>query len=145
MTSKFVTETKHFTTEELSCNCGCGLTGLRRGFGDKIEDAREKAGIAFRVRSGRRCHYWNTLQGGKSDSEHLYGEGMDIETNDSFTRWKVITAAIRAGIRRIGVGATFVHLGDGLSHKPFPVMWNYAFTGKVAKEAEDLERLEDRE
>jgi len=142
MPNEIVTEMVHFTGTELSCNCGCGLVGLTQHFADKVEYAREKAGVAFVVRSSRRCDYWNTLQGGKGNSEHLWGDALDVEAKDSFTRWKIVKAAIDAGIRRIGIGATFVHLGDGLQYSPYPVIWNYAFAGAVAKEAEDLDGID---
>lgn len=135
---EIVTELPHFTAEELSCNCGCGLTGLTKNFAEKIEYARVKANVAFVVRSGRRCHAHNTREGGKDNSEHLWGDALDIETLDGFTRWKVVTAALAAGIRRIGIGRTFVHLGDGLQYRPHPVIWNYATTGQAAKEAEKI-------
>ena len=136
MNQTIVLETKHFSKEELSCNCGCGLTGLTLNFAEKLEFAREKAGMPFKVRSGRRCHAHNTREGGESNSEHLWGDALDIETLDGYSRWKVVTAAIAAGIRRIGIGKTFVHVGDGLQYRPFPVIWNYSTSGAAAKEAE---------
>lgn len=132
-----VVQTEHFTREELSCNCGCGLCGLRRGFAEKLEFAREKAGCAFIIRSSRRCDAHNTREGGSGNSEHIWGDGIDVETKDGYTRWKVVTSALAAGIRRIGIGSDFVHLGDGLEYKPFPVFWNYTAVAKApAKESE---------
>lgn len=121
---------KYFKPEEFACKCGCGFKAMRPTFVEKLDYARGKAKIPFIVNSGARCEQHNKDEGGKPESEHLanaegYAEGVDISTPTSHVRWKVVTSAVAAGIRRIGIGDNFVHLGDGLSHKPHPVMWIY--------------------
>lgn len=121
---------KYFQAHEFACKCGCGTMKMKPGFVDKLDYARGRAGIPFVVNSGARCPKHNKDEGGKPESEHLlnaqgHAEGVDISTTTSTARWKVVTSAIAAGIRRIGIGDNFVHLGDRLMDKPHPVMWIY--------------------
>ncbi len=113
-----------FKEEEFVCKCGCGKNDMDTLFLDKLDFARGRAGVAFRVNSGDRCEEYNAAEGGKPNSDHLTGQGADIECNSSFTRWRIVRAAIAAGIRRIGIAKTFVHLGDNLNN-PNPRMWVY--------------------
>jgi uncharacterized protein YcbK (DUF882 family) len=98
---------------------------MKGEFLGKIDSVRGRAGIPFVVTSGSRCKQHNKDEGGKPGSEHLTGEGADIEADNGFKRWKIVTAAIAVGIRRIGVGDGFVHLGDDLVGHPHPVIWTY--------------------
>ena len=114
----------YFTHEELRCKCGCGLNNFDLQFMQKIRYAREKSDIQFIVNSACRCEEHNAAVGGKATSDHITGQGMDIRCDTSFARWRVIRCAIAAGIRRIGIGSDFVHLGDNLNN-PSPRMWIY--------------------
>lgn len=121
---------KYFKPEEFACKCGCGFKEMKPSFVDKLDYARGRAQVPFIVNSAARCETHNQAEGGKPQSEHLanddgLAEGVDISTKNSSVRWKVVTSSIAAGIRRIGIGDDFVHLGDGLSHKPHPVIWTY--------------------
>ena len=49
---------------------------------------------------------------------------MDIRANSSATRYKIVAAALVAGIRRIGIGKTFVHI-DNDDSLPQGVIWHY--------------------
>lgn len=116
---------EYFKPEEFTCKCGCGKKEIQPKFLEKLNYARHKAGVPFVVTSGVRCLTHNAEIGGDDNSEHVWGEGADIKALDGYARWKIITAAIAAGIRRIGVDKDFIHLGDGLAYKPFPVIWSY--------------------
>ena len=115
---------KHFKESEFVCKCGCERYNMRGSFLRKLDYAREKAGLPFVVVSGCRCEEHNAAEGGKEDSDHLRGYGADIKATSSFTRWRVVTSAIAAGIRRIGIAKTYVHLGDNMEN-PNPRMWVY--------------------
>lgn len=115
---------KHFKEREFLCKCGCGLYNMDEVFLQKLDYAREKAGIPFVVSSGCRCRAHNEAEGGSENSDHLTGQGADIVGADVFFRWRIVRAAIAAGIRRIGLADTFVHLGDNLDN-PHPVIWLY--------------------
>jgi hypothetical protein len=115
---------KHFVDREFECKCGCGLNNMRGTFLDKIDYARDRAGIQFVIASGCRCEAHNKAEGGKSTSDHLTGEGVDIACETSFARWRIVRAGIAAGIRRIGIAKTFIHLGDNLNN-PNPRIWVY--------------------
>lgn len=114
----------HFKKSELICKCGCGLYNIDDNFLRKLNYAREKARIPFLVASGCRCEEHNAAEGGKETSDHITGQGADIVSYRSRTRWKIVSSALAAGIRRIGLHREFVHLGDNLNN-PNPRIWLY--------------------
>lgn len=115
---------RYFTIEEFDCKCGCGKNDMQELFLNKLDYARQRAAIPFVVNSGSRCEAHNKAEGGKPNSDHVTGEGVDIKCQTSFDRWRIVRAAIAAGIRRIGIAKTFVHLGDNLNN-PNPRIWVY--------------------
>lgn len=114
----------YFTHKELECKCGCGLNNIDSAFMEKITIARKRSNIPFNVKSACRCEEHNRAEGGKPTSDHLTGQGMDVSCETSFARWRIVRYAIAAGIIRIGIGKTFVHLGDNLNN-PSPRIWLY--------------------
>lgn len=108
---------QHFDLDEFACPC-CGRNNISHPFVGLLDQARELAGVPFRVSSGYRCQAHNRQVGGVRDSEHLIGLGADILTADSEARFIVVSAALQVGIRRIGLNGQFVHLGVSRVHPP---------------------------
>ncbi len=120
-------ETGHFKSSEFECKCGCGLDKVDPAFLWKLNLARDYAGIAFGITSGCRCEQHNKNEGGKEYSDHLClpaCEGADILVENSRARFKIISAALNAGFKRIGVAKTFIHLGNR-DNNPMNVLWVY--------------------
>ena len=74
---------KHFTRAEFKCKCGgryCnGYPAEMQEAVVKIADAaREHFGRPAHVISGLRCQQWNAHEGGVSNSQHMYGEAIDL-------------------------------------------------------------------
>lgn len=114
----------NFSEWEFDCRCGCGLNNMQGLFLWKLQQVRTEAMFPFTITSGSRCPKHNKDEGGKSNSDHLTGQGADIEVKTSQQRFRLIEKAIDCGIKRIGVGKTFVHLGDN-PNNPQLVMWVY--------------------
>lgn len=108
---------RHFDLDEFACPC-CGRNEVSGPFVGLLDQARELAGIPFRVSSGYRCQAHNRQVGGVRDSEHLVGLAADILAVDSETRFLIVSAALQVGIRRIGLNEHFVHLGVSRLHTP---------------------------
>lgn len=89
-----------------------------------LTEARIIAGIPFKINSGFRSISRNQKVGGTKDSSHTKGYAVDIRTNSSEERFKIIDAALKVGITRIGIGERFVHL-DNDPTKPKNVIWDY--------------------
>lgn len=85
---------------------------------------RSDCGFSFHINSGIRSSAHNAAMGGKSDSAHLSGVAVDILCLGSPQRFSIIEAAIKRGIKRIGIGSTFIHLDGNLS-LPQRVAWLY--------------------
>lgn len=73
----------HFSRNEMRCKCGgryCnGFPAEPQQLLMELADrAREHFGRPAHVVSGLRCSRWNTIQGGVANSQHMYGEAMDI-------------------------------------------------------------------
>ena len=117
----------HFTVGELACQC-CGQGEIRESTWNKLEAARNIAGIPFVINSGFRCKKSNDalIAAGKSveQSAHTTGNAVDIRVSASSTRYKVLDALLRAGFTRIGIGKTFIHADDDPA-KPQGVIWGY--------------------
>ena len=85
---------------------------------------RDDTGIPMVITSGPRCVPHNVEIGGAEYSEHIDGEGADVQCSNSRDRFMLINSAIKHGINRIGVGKGFLHLGISESNDQF-VMWVY--------------------
>lgn len=78
-----------------------------------IQAARTKFGKPFNITSGYRCPRLNTAVKGARASEHLDALGVDLSTRN-YTQAEVIRLIeifIELGCKRIGLGATFIHVG----------------------------------
>lgn len=74
---------KHFKREEFKCKCGgqfCnGYPAEMQEAVVKIADAaRAHFGKPAHVVSGLRCKQWNAHEAGVANSQHLYGEAIDL-------------------------------------------------------------------
>ena len=86
----------HFKREEMRCKCGgryCnGFPAEPQELLMELADrARAYFGRPAHVVSGLRCSRWNQIQGGVANSQHMYGEAMDIYiegiTADQLLAW----------------------------------------------------------
>lgn len=73
----------HFKRDEMRCKCGnryCnGFPAEPQQLLMELADrARKHFGAPAHVVSGLRCQRWNQIQGGVANSQHMYGEAMDI-------------------------------------------------------------------
>ena len=114
---------KHFKLSEFKCPC-CGRADMQQEFLDKIDKARDIAGIPFVITSGFRCPKHNKEVGGRPNSAHTKGLAADIKCINSRDRFRMVKALLEAGFTRIGVGKDFIH-ADIDKSKPQEVIWTY--------------------
>ena len=74
---------RYFTRAEFQCKCGgqfCdGYPAEMQESVVRIADAaRERFGRPAHVISGLRCPQWNAHEGGVANSQHMYGEAIDL-------------------------------------------------------------------
>lgn len=113
----------YFSQREEWCPC-CHSGGLVPDFREKLNKAREIAGIPFVLNSAFRCAAHNAEVGGSETSSHLAGVAVDIKAEDSRTRYLILKGLFAVGLHRIGIGKTFIHVDDDLT-KPAGVVWLY--------------------
>ena len=99
----------YFTVEEEWCPC-CHSGGLLPDFRDKLNKARELAGIPFILNSAFRCTGHNKDVGGSC--------------TDSRSRWLIVQALIAVGFNRIGIAKSFIHVDDDMTKEP-NLIWEY--------------------
>ena len=118
----FWNKIKHFNKNEFACKCSCGLNCIDRELVEKLDFAREIAGVPFVINSACRCLKHNKEVGGVSDSSHLKGVAVDIAIKNSSHRFKVLVALLGAGFNRIGIYRNFIHV-DIDEEKISSVVW----------------------
>lgn len=82
-TGTFWDEIEYFDRSEFKCKCGGKYCNGYPAEPDermiRIADRlRKNLGVPITIVSGLRCKTWNAIQGGVSDSQHMYGEAADI-------------------------------------------------------------------
>lgn len=116
---------KYFKAAEFTrCNPSCDISQMDAAFLDLMDRVRELAGIPLVINSAYRSKSWEMMHGRNGTSAHCKGKALDIRCNTSANRFRIVAAAITAGIKRIGIGKTFVHL-DNDGTLPQRVMWDY--------------------
>jgi len=100
---------------------------MQQAFLDKLNLARDIAGIPFKINSGFRTKERNAKDGGKVDSPHLFGWAADIDlpnTGGARQRFKIVQALIMAGFNRLGIANGFIHV-DCDPTKDKDCIWTY--------------------
>ena len=122
--SEYTSLLENFHKSEFQCGCGCGLgfESMSSKLLNRLDIARELAGIPFIINSSIRCAQHNDNQGGRINSAHLTGNAVDIKTTNSTARFAIIESLLCAGFNRIGVYGTFIHVDNDLT-KPQKVFW----------------------
>ena len=92
-------------------------------FINKLDEAREYAGIPFVINSAYRSPT-HPLSIKNPTSSHIKGLAVDISVKDSMTRFKVLDALIAVGFTRIGIANSFIHV-DLDFDKSQNVIWTY--------------------
>lgn len=83
ITGTFWDEIEYFTRDEFKCKCGGKYC---KGYPHEPDERmvriadqlRKNLGVPITIVSGLRCKTWNAIQGGVSNSQHMYGEAADI-------------------------------------------------------------------
>ena len=92
-----------------------------------LDQARDRAGVPFKILSGYRTIEHNLLVNGKKNSSHLFGLAADIYLpKNSRNRFLIINALFEVGLNRIGINfkGRFVHVDMDRS-KDENVLWTY--------------------
>lgn len=105
------------------CPC-CGVDFTDPKVRNLVEEIERDEGILLAVTSACRCETHNRKVNGSPTSSHLLGLAVDIAAGDSRLRYRLVTAALRRGVTRIGIGKNFIHL-DVDPGKDRRVIWLY--------------------
>ena len=86
----------------------------------------QRMGFELTVNSGYRDPTHNAEVGGVEGSEHTDdpAKAADVLCKRSVTRYRMVKELYAMGVRRIGIGETFVHVGIS-ADKPQDVCWTY--------------------
>lgn len=114
---------KYFKLDDFRCSC-CGVNKFNIANIAILDNLRVLYGKPMIVNSGYRCKKHNEEEGGNPNSEHPEGDGVDIKVENSVDRFELVFNAVNIGIKRIGIGKMFVHLGFSKT-KLQNVMWLY--------------------
>lgn len=82
-TVTFWDEIEFFDRDEFKCKCGGKYCNGYPAEPDErmvriADQLRKNLGVPITIVSGLRCKTWNAIQGGVSNSQHMYGEAADI-------------------------------------------------------------------
>lgn len=102
--------------------CGRGCDDMDAGLLRMLDEARTLAGIPFSLSSAFRCTKHNKAVSGVADSVHTHSYAVDIKCTSSHYRFRIISALLEAGFRRIEAGPTWVHV-DNDPAKPQDVIF----------------------
>lgn len=116
---------KYFSPSEFGkCTPPCEITDMQPDFLALLDRVRESAGIPLVLNSAYRTVPYEKSKGRPGTSSHCLGIAVDIRCNTSANRYKIVRAAIKCGVPRIGIGKTFVHL-DTDYNKPTNIIFDY--------------------
>lgn len=121
---------KYFKLSEFDCPFEEGSgSKMKPEFLELLDEAREIAGIPFKITSGYRTKEYNEdlirrNYKASKNSSHLKALASDISVKDSKSRFIVFNSLLLAGFTRIGIADTFIHV-DLDTDKTQNVIWTY--------------------
>ena len=118
-TGTFWDEIEYFDRSEFKCKCGGKYCNGFPSEPDErmvriVNQLRKNLGVPITIVSGLRCKTWNAIQGGVSNSQHMYGEAADIYAKG------VSQSRVEAELDKIG-GVRYHYAITGSSNVHFDV------------------------
>ena len=118
-TGTFWDEIEYFDRSEFKCKCGGKYCNGFPSEPDErmvriVNQLRKNLGVPITIVSGLRCKTWNAIQGGVSNSQHMYGEAADIYAKG------VSQSRVEAELDKIG-GVRYHYSIGGSSNVHFDV------------------------
>ena len=111
-------EYKYFKPGEFQwCSPPCRLEQMDPDFMEKLDQAREIAGVPFHINSAFRSLDYEIKHGRSGSSSHTKGCAADIHALTPRIKWQILSALIKVGFTRFGLYPNFIHV-DGDSSKP---------------------------
>lgn len=108
---------ENFRVREFACKCSrCSELLIDDALVDWLQNIRDHFGAPVRVNSGYRCEPHNAEVGGSASSHHMRGMAADIRV-EGVTPEEVARYAESAGIQRIGLYDSFVHIGSAATKR----------------------------
>lgn len=109
------------------CTPSCSIEDMEQDFLDLLDNIRVTAGIPLVLTCAYRSSAYDKSKDRSGKGAHTFGVAVDIRCNTDSNRYKIISAALKCGVTRIGIGKGFVHIdagtrAQGLSEK---VCWTY--------------------
>lgn len=100
----------YFKLDEFCCPC-CNRNNISHDLVNRLDRARQLAGVPFRINSGYRCHSYNSSPRikGKPRSAHLKGLAVDIHCPTGSLKGVILPSLYAVGIKRVGIYKTFIH------------------------------------
>ena len=116
---------RYFSESEFKkCVPSCSERDMDGAFLSLLDDVRERVGIPLVLNCAYRSSSWDKSKGRSGNSAHTRGLAVDIRCNTSANRMKIVRAALDCGIRRIGIGKSFIHL-DADESLPQDIIFHY--------------------
>lgn len=117
---------KYFKEAEFRrCVPSCSLADMDAQFIQVLDRVRGLAGIPLVLNSAYRSPEYEKSKKRSGTSAHCQGRAVDIRCNTSANRLAIIRAALAAGIERIGVGKTYIHLDTATDAGHPRGIWHY--------------------
>lgn len=104
-----------------ACSPSCKKSDMDAKFLMKLNSCRYLVGSYFVLNSAYRSPAWDKSKGRSGTGYHTKGRAVDIRCSDSFTRGKIVQAAISCGLNGIGIAKNYIHLDD----RDFLTIWLY--------------------
>lgn len=116
---------KYFSEKEFKlCFPSCSLQNMNQNTMNKLDAAREIAGIPLVINSAYRSPEWDRAKGRSGTGAHTLGRGIDIRCNTDSNRHKIVSALMKVGFTRIGIAKTYIHADDSPKHSQ-EIIWLY--------------------
>lgn len=98
------------------------IEGLDKELIAMLDWSRGRAGVPFVITCGLRTVQQNESVAGVQDSSHLKGLGVDLQCDNSVSRFKMVQALLLSGFKRLGIYDKHLHV-DRDETLPQGVIW----------------------
>lgn len=111
---KLKNKAQYFVDAEFrKCTPPCSIDDMQQAFLDKLDELRFNAGIPLVLNSAYRSVEYDKKKGRSGKSAHCSGLAVDIRCTTGINRLKIISAARRVGINRMGINRNYIHVDMG--------------------------------